>query len=104
MSGKRGFASMDREQQRAIARKGGQAAHKAGTAHKFDRNEARRAGKKGGQAVARDRKHMAAIGKKGGVARGLAMKEVAANAANEAAVVAPSVEAASLSLPEDQAS
>ena len=46
----RGFASMDEEKQRAIASKGGRAAHQKGTAHEFTSEEARRAGKKGGQA------------------------------------------------------
>ncbi|MEI6949550.1 KGG domain-containing protein [Paraflavisolibacter sp. H34] len=63
---KRGFASMDPEKQRAIARMGGRAAHEQGTAHEFDSNEAREAGRKGGEAVSRDRKHMSEIGRKGG--------------------------------------
>jgi general stress protein YciG len=46
----RGFASMDREKQREIARKGGQAAHQKGTAHEWDSDEARVAGRKGGEA------------------------------------------------------
>jgi uncharacterized protein len=45
----RGFAAMDKEKQREIARKGGRAAHEAGTAHKFSSEEARLAGKKGGE-------------------------------------------------------
>ncbi len=44
----RGFASMDAEKQRAIARKGGRAAHEKGTAHEWTSEEARRAGRKGG--------------------------------------------------------
>jgi general stress protein YciG len=48
--GKRGFASMDPKVVSAIARKGGQAAHQAGTAHKFSSDEAREAGRKGGAA------------------------------------------------------
>ncbi len=66
----RGFASMDRERQREIARKGGRAAHQKGTAHEFTPDEARVAGRKGGQAVSRDRAHMALIGREGGQARG----------------------------------
>ncbi|MBV7536535.1 hypothetical protein KW842_12235 [Duganella sp. sic0402] len=66
---KRGFAAMDEATQRAIASKGGQAAHQKGTAHEFDSEEARRAGQKGGEAVSRDREHMAAIGRKGGESR-----------------------------------
>jgi uncharacterized protein len=64
---KRGFASMPKEKVREIARKGGQAAHKKGTAHEFTSSEARKAGKKGGETVARDRAHMADIGRKGGM-------------------------------------
>lgn len=62
----RGFAAMDRERQREIARKGGLAAHESGHAHEFDSEEAREAGKKGGEAVSRNREHMAEIGRKGG--------------------------------------
>jgi general stress protein YciG len=47
----RGFAAMDRSLVSAIARKGGKAAHEAGTAHEFTREEARQAGRKGGQAT-----------------------------------------------------
>lgn len=46
----RGFASMDPEKQREIARKGGRAAHEKGTAHEWDSGEARVAGRKGGEA------------------------------------------------------
>ncbi len=45
----RGFAGMDPERQRAIAREGGRAAHQKGTAHEFTSEEARAAGQKGGQ-------------------------------------------------------
>lgn len=41
---KRGFASMDPEQQREIAAEGGRAAHQKGTAHEFTSEEARKAG------------------------------------------------------------
>src|SRR5881394_1506006 len=64
----RGFASMDPEQQRAIASKGGKAAHQQGVAHEWSSEEARAAGRKGGEAVSRDREHMAQIGRKGGEA------------------------------------
>lgn len=67
-SSKRGFASMDPEQQRQIAREGGKAAHKLGVAHEFNSEEARQAGRKGGEAVSANREHMAAIGRKGGEA------------------------------------
>jgi general stress protein YciG len=46
----RGFAAMDSEKQREIARKGGRAAHEQGVAHEWSSQEAREAGKKGGQA------------------------------------------------------
>jgi general stress protein YciG len=46
----RGFASMDPEQQREIASKGGKAAHEKGTAHEFDSKSAAEAGRKGGKA------------------------------------------------------
>lgn len=42
----RGFAGMDPERQRAIAREGGRAAHEKGTAHEFSPAEARAAGLK----------------------------------------------------------
>jgi general stress protein YciG len=64
----RGFAAMDQEKQREIARRGGQAAHQRGTAHEFTAEEAAAAGRKGGQAVSRNREHMARIGRKGGLA------------------------------------
>ncbi len=46
---RRGFASMDPEKQREIARKGGRASHEKGTAHEFTPEEAREAGRKGGR-------------------------------------------------------
>jgi uncharacterized protein len=63
---KRGFAAMDPDKQRAIAQKGGQAAHGKGKAHEFSPEEARRAGQLGGKVVSANRAHMAAIGRKGG--------------------------------------
>jgi general stress protein YciG len=47
----RGFAAMDRKLVSEIARKGGKAAHTAGTAHEFTSDEARAAGSKGGRAT-----------------------------------------------------
>jgi general stress protein YciG len=47
----RGFAAMDRTLVSEIARKGGKAAHSAGTAHEFTSDEAREAGRKGGRAT-----------------------------------------------------
>lgn len=52
---KRGFASMDPEQQREIASMGGKAAHEKGTAHEFNSAEAAEAGRKGGQARSNNR-------------------------------------------------
>jgi uncharacterized protein len=46
----RGFAAMDRKLVSEIARKGGKAAHVAGTAHEFTTDEAREAGRRGGKA------------------------------------------------------
>jgi len=51
----RGFASMDRDKQRAIASKGGRTAHEKGTAHEWTKGlngTAAEAGKKGGAARA----------------------------------------------------
>lgn len=47
----RGFAAMDRDKVREIARLGGKAAHQAGTAHEFTSDEARAAGRNGGLAT-----------------------------------------------------
>jgi general stress protein YciG len=55
MRGKRGFAAIDPARQREIARQGGQAAHKLGTAHEWSGVEAREAGRKGGLAAHRNR-------------------------------------------------
>ena len=52
----RGFAAMDRKRVSEIASKGGKAAHVAGTAHEFTRDEAREAGRKGGYATHAKRK------------------------------------------------
>jgi len=62
----RGFASMNAERQREIARKGGRAAHEKGTAHEFTPDEARAAGRKGGERVSANRHHMSNIGRMGG--------------------------------------
>ncbi len=66
---RRGFALMNPERQREIARKGGKAAHEKGTAHQFTSDEAREAGRKGGQVVSQHREHMVEIGRNGGRAR-----------------------------------
>lgn len=51
----RGFASMDKAKQKLIAGMGGKAAHRKGTAHEWDSNEARIAGRKGGLRAAQRR-------------------------------------------------
>lgn len=66
MKSKKGFASMDPAQQRAIASKGGKSAHAMGRAHVFTSEQAREAGRKGGVSVAKNRAHMVAIARKGG--------------------------------------
>ncbi len=48
---KRGFACLNPDQVRELARRGGVAAHRAGTAHEFNTDEARAAGRKGGLAT-----------------------------------------------------
>jgi general stress protein YciG len=72
----RGFAAMDPEKQRAIASKGGKAAHAKGTAHRFTTEEASEAGRKGGKAAhARGTAHRftaeeaSKAGRKGGSSR-----------------------------------
>lgn len=72
---KRGFAAMDAEAQREIARKGGRAAHARGTAHEYTADEARAAGRKGGAAVSQSREHMSTIGRAGGLARAARARE-----------------------------
>ena len=57
----RGFASMDPNKQREIARQGGKAAHAKGTAHEWNHEQARDAGRKGGRASHRNLK-LAATG------------------------------------------
>lgn len=66
-TGKRGFASMNPDKQKEIARKGGRAAHEKGSAHEFSAEEAREAGRKGGERVSADRARMAEIGRRGGL-------------------------------------
>ncbi|HXS35420.1 MAG TPA: KGG domain-containing protein [Flavipsychrobacter sp.] len=52
---KRGFASMDENLQRDIARKGGKEAHHKGVAHEWTSEEAAAAGRKGGQVTQSNR-------------------------------------------------
>ncbi len=81
---RRGFAAMDESRQKSIASAGGRAAHEKGTAHEFNREEARAAGRKGGEAVSENRAHMAAIGRKGGEARQAALHAKRATASTAA--------------------
>lgn len=67
---RRGFAAMDPDLQREIARRGGIAVHRSGHAHRFTPSEAREAGRKGGDSVSRDSEHMARIGSRGGRSSG----------------------------------
>lgn len=66
---KRGFAALDPEKQREIARLGGRAAHAQGKAHEFTSEEAKVAGRKGGEIVSSDKDHMREIGRMGGRAK-----------------------------------
>src|SRR5688572_22793414 len=90
----RGFASMSPEQQRAIARKGGEAvsrnrAHMAaigsrgGEAVSKNRGHMSAIGRKGGERVSQDREHMAKIGRKGGVSSGSRAKKGGSEANQE---------------------
>lgn len=53
---KHGFAGMDREKVREIARMGGKAVHRMGKGYKFDGETGKVAGRKGGIATAEKRK------------------------------------------------
>lgn len=64
---KRGFASMDPERQRELARKGGKKAHAIGGAHEWTPETAALAGQRGGRTHSRE--HLAEIGRKGGLER-----------------------------------
>lgn len=66
---RRGFAVMDKEVHRELARLGGVAAHAYGLAHRFTSDQAREAGKKGGAKTSSNRSHMAEIGRRGGFAK-----------------------------------
>ncbi len=52
---RRGFAAMDPDRVRELARLGGKSAHRRGKAHEFTSEEARVAGRKGGLASHRKR-------------------------------------------------
>jgi general stress protein YciG len=77
---KRGFAALDPEKQREIARLGGRAAHAQGKAHEFTSEEARVAGRKGGEVVSNDKEHMKEIGRMGGRAKRRKRGETTADA------------------------
>jgi uncharacterized protein len=53
----RGFAALDPKLVSEIGKKGGVAAHQAGTAHEFTHESAKIAGAKGGRASRRKRAH-----------------------------------------------
>jgi general stress protein YciG len=55
----RGFAAMSPEKQRELSRRGGEAAHRKGVAHRFTAADAREAGRKGGRATHARRKERA---------------------------------------------
>jgi general stress protein YciG len=80
---KRGFAALDPEKQREIARLGGRAAHAQGKAHEFTSEEARVAGRKGGEVVSNDKQHMKEIGRMGGRAKRRKRGETTTNAEAE---------------------
>ena len=81
---RRGFAAMDKEEHRELARSGGVAAHAAGLAHKFSSEKAREAGKKGGRTTSANREHMVEIGRRGGYAkRGFRMDQDASARASK---------------------
>jgi general stress protein YciG len=65
---RRGFASMDKEKQRLIARRGGLSAQEQGKAHQFTSEEASRAGKLGGiKAGGKNRKRVVKLSSSGKV-------------------------------------
>lgn len=57
---------MDPERLKKLASEGGKEAHRKGTAHRFEPEEARIAGAKGGLKVSVDIEHMKRIGRLGG--------------------------------------
>jgi len=59
--GERGFAAMDPDLQKEIARKGGAAVSR-------NREHMAQIGRKGGESVSKNREHMSTIGRKGGKA------------------------------------
>ncbi len=57
----RGFAAMDPKLVSELAKRGGKAAHRAGTAHQFTSDEARVAGRKGGMATHAKRREVTTL-------------------------------------------
>ena len=55
---KRGFASMSQTKRSTIAKAGGIAAHKKGTAHTYSHDEAVAAGRKGGKSKGTKKFHL----------------------------------------------
>ncbi len=79
--GRRGFAVLDAERRKEIARLGGKTAHANGNAHRFNPEEASLAGKKGGAVISENRDYMADIGRRGGLAkRGYKLRRAQADA------------------------
>lgn len=66
MANRRGFALLEVDRVREIARMGGRTSHANGTAHRYTPEEARIAGSKGG---CRDPERMRELGRRGGLAR-----------------------------------
>ena len=86
----RGFASMDREKQRAIASKGGQSVPPEKRSFSQDPHLAAQAGRKGGESVppegrsfSQNRELAAEAGRKGGQARGASNQRARAGGGNE---------------------
>ncbi len=78
---RRGFAVLDAERRKEIARLGGKTAHANGNAHRFNPEEASLAGKKGGAVISENRDYMADIGRRGGLAkRGYKLRRAQADA------------------------
>jgi hypothetical protein len=86
----RGFASMDRAKQRAIASKGGQSVPPEKRSFSQDPELAAKAGRKGGESVppegrsfSQNRELAAQAGRKGGMARGAASRRAAQQASQQ---------------------
>lgn len=82
----RGLATLDATKRAEISAAGGRAAHAAGTAHEYDRDEAIEAGRKGGLATSADRAHMVSIGRLGGLKRAANARQYRADSRTTASV------------------